>query len=49
MVPCPWFGEVAEAAAADPTLDLGVHLTLDGGEGALPLAAAHRYRGPRPA
>ncbi len=28
MVPCPWFGEIAEAAAADPTLDLGVHLTL---------------------
>ncbi len=28
MVPCPWFLEVAEAAAADPTLDLGVHLTL---------------------
>ena len=28
MVPCPWFAEIAEAAAADPTLDLGVHLTL---------------------
>jgi len=28
MVPCPWFPEIAEAAAADPTLDLGVHLTL---------------------
>lgn len=28
MVPCPWFGEIAEAAAADPALDLGVHLTL---------------------
>jgi chitin disaccharide deacetylase len=28
MVPCPWFLEIAEAAAADPTLDLGVHLTL---------------------
>jgi len=28
MVPCPWFAEIASAAAADPALDLGVHLTL---------------------
>jgi predicted glycoside hydrolase/deacetylase ChbG (UPF0249 family) len=28
MVCCPWFSEVAEAAAAEPGLDLGVHLTL---------------------
>jgi hypothetical protein len=27
MVPCPWFREVAQAAA-DPDLDVGVHLTL---------------------
>ena len=29
MVPCPWFLEAAENAAADPSLDLGVHLTLN--------------------
>jgi len=29
MVPCPWFSEIAEAAAADPGLDCGVHLTLN--------------------
>jgi len=28
MVPGPWFREIAEAAAADPALDVGVHLTL---------------------
>ena len=28
MVPCPWFPEIAGAATADRTLDLGVHLTL---------------------
>lgn len=28
MVPCPWFPETAELAAANPGLDLGVHLTL---------------------
>jgi hypothetical protein len=28
MVPCPWFSEIADAAANDPALDLGVHLTL---------------------
>lgn len=28
MVPCPWFREIAEAGARDPTLELGVHLTL---------------------
>ncbi|MCX7889488.1 MAG: ChbG/HpnK family deacetylase [Rhodobacteraceae bacterium] len=28
MVPCPWFAEVAAMAAADPSLDIGVHLTL---------------------
>ncbi len=29
MVPCPWFPEIARIAAADPTLDVGVHLTLN--------------------
>lgn len=28
MVPGPWFREIAEAASADPSLDIGVHLTL---------------------
>jgi predicted glycoside hydrolase/deacetylase ChbG (UPF0249 family) len=28
MVPCPWFPEIAAAVAAEPTLDVGVHLTL---------------------
>ena len=29
MAPCPWFSEIAEAAAADDRLDCGVHLTLN--------------------
>jgi predicted glycoside hydrolase/deacetylase ChbG (UPF0249 family) len=29
MVPCPWFPEIAELAAGDPRLDIGVHLTLN--------------------
>lgn len=29
MVPCPWFSEIAEIAAGDPSLDVGVHLTLN--------------------
>lgn len=28
MVPCPWFPEIARRAAEEPSLDLGVHLTL---------------------
>jgi predicted glycoside hydrolase/deacetylase ChbG (UPF0249 family) len=28
MVPCPWFPETLEMAAANASLDLGVHLTL---------------------
>lgn len=28
MVPCPWATEAMQAAAADPAIDLGVHLTL---------------------
>lgn len=29
MVPCPWFTEIAEAAASDDSLDCGIHLTLN--------------------
>jgi predicted glycoside hydrolase/deacetylase ChbG (UPF0249 family) len=29
MVPCPWSSEILEVAAADGSLDLGVHLTLN--------------------
>ena len=29
MAPCPWFPETLAMAAADPRLDLGVHLTLN--------------------
>lgn len=29
MVPCPWFSEIAERAAADRSLDVGVHLTIN--------------------
>jgi len=28
MVPCPWFTEVVAMAAANPDIDLGVHLTM---------------------
>lgn len=28
MVPCPWFGELADMAARRPDYDIGVHLTL---------------------
>lgn len=28
MVPCPWFPEIARVSAEDPSLDLGVHITL---------------------
>ncbi|MHC4707843.1 MAG: polysaccharide deacetylase family protein, partial [Planctomycetota bacterium] len=28
MVPCPWFSEVVAMAAANPDIDLGVHLAL---------------------
>src|ERR1035438_3250516 len=28
MAPCPWFPEIAAAAAADPKLDFGVHLVV---------------------
>jgi predicted glycoside hydrolase/deacetylase ChbG (UPF0249 family) len=29
MVPCPWFSEIADVAAANSELDVGVHLTLN--------------------
>ena len=29
MVPCPWFSEIAEIAADDASLDVGVHLVLN--------------------
>ena len=29
MVPCPWFSEIAETAANDSHLDVGVHLVLN--------------------
>ena len=29
MVPCPWFPEIAEVAASDSSLDVGVHLVLN--------------------
>ncbi|MBT5866591.1 MAG: ChbG/HpnK family deacetylase [Ilumatobacter sp.] len=29
MVPCPWFPEIADLAARDDLLDVGVHLTLN--------------------
>ena len=29
MVPCPWFPEIAELAAGNDQLDVGVHLTLN--------------------
>lgn len=29
MVPCPWFSEIVEMATADPSLKVGIHLTLN--------------------
>lgn len=38
MVPCPWFPDLAAMAAAEATLDVGVHLTLTSE------AAGYRWR-----
>ena len=29
MVPCPWFPSVAQLCRADPSIDMGVHITLN--------------------
>jgi hypothetical protein len=48
MVPCPWFPEIAEAAAGNRNFDLGVHLTLTsewGGYRWAPLSTRSRASG----
>ena len=47
MVPCPWFREIAEAAAADPALDLGGHLTLTANGSTIAGPRFRRSAGPR--
>jgi len=42
MVPCPWFAEAASMAAADSSLDLGVHLDAHRRKAVLSLATTQQ-------
>ena len=43
MAPCPWFPEIAAIAADDPTLDVGVHLTLNAEQAEASVQAARAF------